>query len=863
MVKLIKDSAQACNQRRIRTVANNVTGAPAAILFASSHNPLPGGEHLEQVAANALNSLDAIGRSKSARKIVLPTVEPPPKGVIWSRLRTNLKAPKEFEEDFFVPYLGETDENLATSTKLANDLMSAPSMDSPDTSSEEEVKQRILRVIRKSVLMRGQDEKIMTQADDSDAEGELLLKKTPNLDEYIGGMWGRARKRMAIRNVAKAFPAEMWPSLVNYLCQMLVISHEAVNRYLSNAMYRENKWMLTEYENHERRMHEKIIVRQSREMPKPRNRDILNSNSVKYFSCRQCYTFDCQLHGDDTAKPLVLPYDRTRKENCPPEIRMQYELSCPGRSDGTCFFQTQPPTTNTQSRLCSLPDLAIFAKELRSHYGDDYCRITQGMYKVESESEMRGLTCRDVGLFFYLNHGGPPTKAGKEIDPKKKRSRKSKAAETYQGSSKNRPDYEACSHEGPCTKANNCICVIRGLACEKFCGCNLARVCGERVQTKSIHYCNRSFMGCDCKSAVACRTNACECFANDRECDPDLCSRCMTCTTDASGGKIRRCRNSSLRLKEHHRVVVGRSRVHGWGTYSTGNIPKGDLVGEYVGEVIVHDHAERRGRVYDKIDYTFLFNATAESTVDSTRMGNKLRFCNHSASPNCVPKLVRVCGDVRVGLYANRDIRPFEELFFDYGFGANGPAWARAGKQKGKKAAPARTQAKSSRKRSASPDAAADVESSGDSVDDLDDDYVVPKRAGKKSGAGEGGTQRRKGRNLRTRRRSNSGMDDGGGDNANGSRPSKVMRRMDGGGEAAATGKVAPEQTRSKPAQMLGTGQQNGADAPKVMGQNASSGARGAAGGHAAGVGCPVGGAGEQKIAGEPEVVDLISDSDA
>ena len=74
--------------------------------------------------------------------------------------------------------------------------------------------------------------------------------------------------------------------------------------------------------------------------------------------------------------------------------------------------------------------------------------------------------------------------------------------------------------------------------------------------------------------------------------------------------------------------------------------------------------------------------------MDSTRLGNKLRYINHSQNNNCIPRLMRVDGDVIIGIYASQDIQAFEELLFDYGYNQNGPEFARKNSKSSKKRKP-------------------------------------------------------------------------------------------------------------------------------------------------------------------------------
>lgn len=112
-------------------------------------------------------------------------------------------------------------------------------------------------------------------------------------------------------------------------------------------------------------------------------------------------------------------------------------------------------------------------------------------------------------------------------------------------------------------------------------------------------------------------------------------------------------------LKKRKKLVkFDRSAIHGWGLYAEENIAMNDLIIEYVGEKVRQKVADLREIRYEKqgVGSSYLFRMMDDEIVDATKKGGIARFINHSCSPNCTAKIIKVEGTPRIVIYALKDI---------------------------------------------------------------------------------------------------------------------------------------------------------------------------------------------------------------
>lgn len=121
-------------------------------------------------------------------------------------------------------------------------------------------------------------------------------------------------------------------------------------------------------------------------------------------------------------------------------------------------------------------------------------------------------------------------------------------------------------------------------------------------------------------------------------------------------------------------VALRNSSIHSYGLVIMESAEPGDLIIEYVGELVRASVANIREWKYEReyrgdgIASSYLFRLDGIMVIDATHQGNLARFINHSCDPNCFAKTITLNGSKRIVLYAKKSIRTGEEITYDYKF---------------------------------------------------------------------------------------------------------------------------------------------------------------------------------------------------
>jgi histone-lysine N-methyltransferase SETD1 len=120
-------------------------------------------------------------------------------------------------------------------------------------------------------------------------------------------------------------------------------------------------------------------------------------------------------------------------------------------------------------------------------------------------------------------------------------------------------------------------------------------------------------------------------------------------------------------------VSVSGSGIHGWGLFADHPFKKGQVVAEYVGELITNAVADAREKMYqERRIQDYQFRVDNSLVIDATMKGGHARYINHNCTPNCIAKIVDGVPPnqhlKRVIIISKRSIEAREEITYDYQF---------------------------------------------------------------------------------------------------------------------------------------------------------------------------------------------------
>ncbi|SPP82001.1 probable histone-lysine N-methyltransferase CG1716 [Drosophila guanche] len=129
-----------------------------------------------------------------------------------------------------------------------------------------------------------------------------------------------------------------------------------------------------------------------------------------------------------------------------------------------------------------------------------------------------------------------------------------------------------------------------------------------------------------------------------------------------------RCTNKRFQLQQGRPCRVFRTEKKGFGLAAELQIPSGEYIMEYVGEVIDSEEFQRRQHLYarDGQQHYYFMGLRGKAIIDATMGANISRFINHSCEPNAETQKWLVNEEVRIGLFSVKCIMPGEEITFNY-----------------------------------------------------------------------------------------------------------------------------------------------------------------------------------------------------
>ncbi|KAK3016038.1 hypothetical protein RJ639_005298 [Escallonia herrerae] len=124
------------------------------------------------------------------------------------------------------------------------------------------------------------------------------------------------------------------------------------------------------------------------------------------------------------------------------------------------------------------------------------------------------------------------------------------------------------------------------------------------------------------------------------------------------------CSNQQFQKRKYAKLKCFKCGKKGYGLQLQEDLPKGQFLIEYVGEVLDMHAYEARQKEYalNGHKHFYFMTLNGSEVIDACAKGNLGRFINHSCEPNCRTEKWMVNGEVCIGLFAMRDIKKVDSL---------------------------------------------------------------------------------------------------------------------------------------------------------------------------------------------------------
>ncbi|KAJ3038173.1 histone methyltransferase set2 [Rhizophlyctis rosea] len=163
----------------------------------------------------------------------------------------------------------------------------------------------------------------------------------------------------------------------------------------------------------------------------------------------------------------------------------------------------------------------------------------------------------------------------------------------------------------------------------------------------------------------------CQCIQDNGKCEEGCVLResNIECGLDCEVGE--ECHNRRLQLRQNPKTEIYRAGKFGFGLRVLEDVAVGDIVLEYVGELIDKDEFQKRVEEYNQkaLQHRYFAGLRNGELLDSMKKGNSGRFLNHHCEPNCQLQSWVVGNTERLAFVAVKELKAGDEANFDYGDG--------------------------------------------------------------------------------------------------------------------------------------------------------------------------------------------------